>query len=114
MATTYTETTNISTTPPLRMVSWTLQTGENGQTYEGGYLADKSIQIFGTALTTFVLQGSNNGTDWATLSNPGGVAINATGGARIEQILQNTRYIRPSVTTGTDITFILMGRVGLI
>lgn len=61
--------------------------------------ADKSIQVAGTFNSASVaLQGSNDGTNYAPLNDPGGtvIGINAAG---IKAILENTLWIKP-VTTG--------------
>ena len=61
----------------------------------------RSAQIAGTfGSATIVIQGSNDGTNYATLTDPQGNAISKTTAA-IEQILENTRYIRPSTSGGT-------------
>lgn len=71
--------------------------------------SDKSVQIIGTfGGATVALQGSNDGATWATLSDPQGNAISKTSAA-LEQVLEHTRYIRPSTSggTGTDVDVIV-------
>lgn len=61
--------------------------------------ADRSVQVVGTFDTaTLTMQGSNDGTNWATLTDPQGnaIAMTVTG---LEQILENTRFIRPLVSS---------------
>lgn len=63
--------------------------------------ADRSVQFdatFGT--TTFALQGSNDGTNYVSLTDPQGNAIemSATG---LEQIQEFTRMIRPIAPSGS-------------
>lgn len=67
--------------------------------------ADRSIQITGTfgAGGTLLIQGSNNGSDWATLTDPQGNALSVTA-AKIEQVMELTRYIRPLVSAGDGST----------
>ena len=61
--------------------------------------ADMSVQVVGTFDTaTLTMQGSNDGTNWAPLTDPQGNAIAMTV-AGIEQILEKTRYIRPLVSS---------------
>lgn len=63
--------------------------------------ADRSVQITGTfGSATILLQGSNDGTNYATLTDPQGNVISKTSAA-IEQIEELTRYIKPSTSGGT-------------
>jgi len=75
--------------------------------------ADRSVQITGTfGDNTVVLQGSNDGTNYVTLSDPQGNAISKTT-ASIEAVLEYTRMVRPAFTatgTGTSIVVTLMVR----
>ncbi len=60
--------------------------------------ADKSVQVIGTFGTgTLAIQGGNDGTNWATLTDPQGNALSFTAEA-VEQISEVTRYIRAIVT----------------
>lgn len=65
----------------------------------------RSIQFTGTFGVggTIILQGSNDGTNYATLTDPQGNAISKTA-AGIEQIEEVTRYIRPLVSAGDGTT----------
>lgn len=72
--------------------------------FEGPEWADRSVQIVGTFNGgTVVMEGSNDGTNWATLTDPQGNAISKTA-AGIEQIEEVTRYMRPKVSAGTGLT----------
>lgn len=63
----------------------------------GGY--DRSVQIAGTFDgATVTLQGSNDGSNWATLTDPQGNGIAVTA-ATIEAVTELTRYVR-AITTG--------------
>lgn len=92
--------------------TWTpLLTTDTGSAESCGRLSDRSIQVIGTlgAGGSINVQGSNDGTTWATLSDPAGVAL-ATMGVGIEEILENTLFVRPVVVGGdgtTSITVIL-------
>lgn len=73
--------------------------------------ADRSVQVFGTfGGGTVVIEGSNDGTNWETLTDPQGNALSITA-RRIEQIQELTAFIRPRITAGTgvnlEITFLL-------
>lgn len=74
---------------------------------------DRSVQITGTfGDNTVVLQGSNDGTNWVTLSDPQGNAISKTAAA-IEAVLEYTRMVRPTCTatgTGTDLVVTMIVR----
>lgn len=76
--------------------------------------ADRSVQISGTFNSaTVVMQGSNDGTNWFSLTDPQGNAISKTS-ASIEQIEELTRYIRPSSSGGssssTNVLLLLKGQ----
>lgn len=63
--------------------------------------ADKCVQIDGTfGSATVVIQGSNDGSKWFTLTDPQGNAISKTSAA-LEQIEEVPLYIRPSISGGT-------------
>jgi hypothetical protein len=62
--------------------------------------ADRSVQISGTfGGATIVWEGSNDGTNYITLTDPQGNAISKTA-ASIEGVLEITRYARPRITGG--------------
>lgn len=70
-----------------------------------------AFQVTGTfGGATVVLQGSNDGSNWATLSDPQGDAISLTG-AGIFEFSTSVAYIRPAASGGTgqdvDVTIIL-------
>ena len=75
--------------------------------------SDMCVQVVGTFDTaTLTMQGSNDGTNWATLTDPQGNDIAFTS-AGIEQILEKTRFVRPlvsSVGAGTDLDVYLYVR----
>lgn len=83
-----------------------LRAGETGDTVEIGSFSDKSvhIEITGTAGTT-VLQGSNSGTDYQTLTDQNDNNLSFTTN-KIEAIAQNTRLLRPSHSGGDGTTSI--------
>ena len=71
----------------------------DGESIELPDHADKSVQVVGTFNTaTIALQGSNDGTNWESLSDPQGNAIEMTT-TGLKQILENTRFVRPLVTS---------------
>jgi len=84
-----------------------LLTAENGDAASLAKWATKSIQVSGTvgAGGSVNVQGSNDGTNWATLDESTGDAL-STMGVGIKDILQNTQFIRPSVVGGDGTTAI--------
>jgi hypothetical protein len=63
--------------------------------------ADKSVQVAGTfGSATAILEGSNDGTNFSGLRSPDSVAISLTA-TGLKQVLENTRYVRPSMSGGT-------------
>lgn len=84
------------------VIVWTPLTAANnvGDAIEMGGSSDRSVQIEGTPNgATVILQGSNDGTNWKTLTDPQGNAI-STATSLIEQIMELTRYVRPSSSGG--------------
>jgi hypothetical protein len=75
--------------------------------------ADRSVQITGTFDgTTVKIQGSNNLTDFVSLTDPQGNVIEKTSAA-LEQVMENTLGIRPVLTgagASTDIVVTLIAR----
>lgn len=94
---------------------WTgLLNGDSGNPLEHADFGDRCVQITGTfgAGGTIVIEGSNDGTNYVTLTDPQGNAISKTAAA-IEAISENTRYVRPRVTAGdgsTDLAVTLFAR----
>lgn len=73
-----------------------------------------SVQVTGTPGTngTLLIEGSNDGTNYATLSDPQGNALSFTS-AKIEEVLEAVRYIRPKISNGdgsTSLTCTLLVR----
>lgn len=86
------------------VVTWTPLTNANtvGSSFEVRAGKVQSVQIAGTFdSATVILEGSNDGTNWASLADPQGTAISKTSAA-IEQILEHTRYIRPNSSGGSS------------
>ena len=81
--------------------TWTLDTGDQGAPIEMVMASEKSVQVTGTfSGSTAVIQGSNDGSTWVTLTDPQGTALSFTSGG-LEAIQEHTRYVRPSVSAGT-------------
>ncbi len=96
------------------IITWTpLTTGDDGTGVTRSSAADRTVQVIGTAAgATLTFQGSNDGTNWATLHDPQGndLAFTATG---IKAISEATYYVRPLVAggAGTSLTCILFAKV---
>lgn len=87
-------------------LSWpTLANGDDGTPVEKPDYTDRSAQVVGTfgAAGTVVIEGSNDGTNYATLNDAQGNPISLTAAA-IKQIVELTRYVRPRVTGGDGTT----------
>ncbi len=107
----------------VQYVTWAaLANGDTGQPLESAKLSDKTAQVFGTfgAGGSITLQGSNDpralsapgSAVWVDLTDTTETALTFTG-ANGAQILQNYRFIRPSVTAGdgtTALTVILCSK----
>lgn len=77
--------------------------------------ADRTVQLSGTLGTggAVTMQGSQDGTNWGTLTDPAGNAIVLNAIGALAQISEATRYTRPSVTAGngtTDLVVTLTSR----
>lgn len=103
----------------VRIVTWTplTQTGSDvGEAFQMPGWGDRSVQVFGTfgVAGNCRIQGSMDGTNWGTLTDPQGNALDFTA-AKIEAITERVRYIRPSITLGdgtTSLTVMLLAANG--
>jgi hypothetical protein len=92
-----------------------LANGDDGTAIELSGSADRSVQVFGTFGTggNLKIEGSMDGSTWATLNDPASNALDIAT-AKIETVLELTRYIRPRVSAGDGSTslscFILFKR----
>lgn len=99
------------------LVTWTglLQTSsDTGEPYEAGDFADATVQFGGTFTGggTVVLEGSNDGVTYTTMTDPQGNNLQYTA-AGLELIAEKPRYIRPRITAGgasTSISVLLYVR----
>lgn len=85
---------------------WTgLLNTDDGVPLEQPSSNDRSVQVTGTFGSggTVVIEGSNDGTNYQTLTDPQGNALSVTA-ARLKQISELTRFIRPRVTGGDGTT----------
>lgn len=97
------------------LLSWALTTANtDGAPMEWTQWADRCFQAVGTwGGATLTIQGSNDGTNWFTLSNAAGATaatFTADGG---KAIIELPRYVRPNLTTpgtGATVTVSLLAR----
>src|SRR5258707_8137370 len=85
------------------VTAWTplAAAGDVGQPLQRTDLADRSVQVTGTfAGATIVLEVSNDGANYFTLSNPAGAALSFTA-AGLMQVNQPSAWLRPRLTPGT-------------
>ena len=101
------------------LYTWVMTNADNGLPVSVPGAADKSVQNVGTwGGATVVMQGSNDGTTWFELNAVQNftTAISSTADATpgIQQIGENTVYVRPvsSGGTGTSVTVYLLARNG--
>lgn len=90
----------------------TMANNDTGSPMKHPKHADVTIHILGTFdSSTVVWQGSNDGSNWVTLTDPQGNSISKTAAA-IETVSECPLYCRPSVTGGasTSITVIALAR----
>lgn len=91
------------------VVSWTplTNTNQDGQAFEMPGSADRSVQVLGTfgAAGSINFEGSNEATPttWAILNDPSSAALTFTA-AKIEAVLEMTRWVRPKITAGDGTT----------
>lgn len=96
------------------VVQWaTMGNGDVGTPIELPMHADRAVQVVGTFGVggTCTIEGTLDGTNYAVLNDPQGNALAITA-AKIEQILETTLKIRPSVagdgTTSLTVTMLLL------
>lgn len=110
-----TETRNTFLGNEVKFVSWgPLANGDSGLPFGNPGFADRAVQIQGTfgAGGTVVIEGSNDGINYITLTDPQGVALSKIAAA-IRGITEITKLIRPRVSAGdgtTSITVTLLAR----
>jgi hypothetical protein len=111
----FTETRDQTVGNDAHFATWSpLLNGDSGAPFPIPGFADRSVQVVGTfgAGGTVLIEGSNDGTNYATLKDPQGVALSITA-ASINEILQIVKFIRPRVSAGdgtTSLTVILLAR----
>lgn len=88
------------------VITWAnLSSGDDGVPLEMPGSADRSVQVTGNFGSggNLRVEGSNDGSNWNTLTDPQGNDINITA-SKIEQVMEVVRYMRPRVTAGTSVS----------
>jgi hypothetical protein len=101
--------------PQYISVSWTgLLNTDTGSGFDAEDMADRTVQVFGTFSTggAMTFQGSNDGTNWFTLTDTVGAAIvlTAAGG---KVVAEAPRFVRPNITAGdgsTNLSVLMVAR----
>lgn len=96
------------------IVTWPgMAASDTGAPFVLAQYADRSVQVAGTFDgATLALQGSNDGVNWAVLTDPQGNDLNITS-SKIEMIAEVTLYVRPISTGGgasSSLTVTLLGK----
>lgn len=99
----------------IHIIAWlNLANGDTGSPFEGFAWPDKSVQVVGTFGTggNCQIQGANMASSlvYAALNDPQGNVLDITT-AKIETLLENTYWTRPSITAGdvaTDLSVYLV------
>lgn len=92
------------------LIKWEgLANGDTGAPFPCPHLADETIQVLGTFGVggNCRIEGSNflDTPTYATLNDPQGSALDFSS-AKVEQILENTYWVRPNVTAGDGTTLL--------
>jgi len=89
-----------------RVVTWgPLANGDSGEPAGFPGYSDQSIQVIGTfgAAGNVKIEGSNDGVNYVTLSDPQGSALDVAT-AKIKSVSEVARWIRPRVSAGDGTT----------
>lgn len=92
------------------VISWSnLSASDTGEVIEMSGRGDRSVQFSGT-FGSISLEGSNDGINWAVLTDPSGTALTATA-ATLKQVMECARYMRPKCNSGSGLNCILFMRL---
>lgn len=98
--------TSFTNTSKAFVTTWhDLAVGDDGTPVQFAQFADRTLQFFGTFGVggTARVEGSNDGVNWAPLSDTQGNTLDATG-PRIKLAVESPAYIRPRITAGDGTT----------
>jgi len=97
---------DISPTSRVQLATWSgLLNTDTGAPLDWTEYADRCFQVTGTfgAAGSCTIQGSNDGVNWAPLTDPQGNNLAFTA-QKIEQAMELPRFVRPNVTAGDGTT----------
>lgn len=97
----------------LEIAWYGLEDEDVGLPVEAPYWPKKSIQMIGDG-TSVLVEGSNDGATWDTLTDGNGNALTALGEGEISNIGENTKQVRVTVTGGVDNTIIIIAAIGQV
>ena len=94
------------------VATWaSLAVGDDGGALPFSQYTDRSVQVFGVFDgATLRIEGSNDGANWATLTDPQGNDLLITS-SKIEMVTEASAYLRPFVVGGgasTDLTVCML------
>ena len=96
----------------VQVCTWTgLLNGDTGSPIQASEMSEKTWHAFGTFGTggTVTIQGSNDGTNWASISTKQGtVPMTLTSTTAINTSQDRPVWVRPSVTAGDGTTSLTM------
>ncbi len=113
----YATNTTVHSSPSMGGVNWLLLTTTNadGQALRVDDKRDRSVSVSGTFGVggTLVIQGSNDGVNWYTLSDLQGSALSFTA-AGLKGVAESPVWIRPFIsggdgTTSLDVYYVAKG-----
>lgn len=103
--------------PGVMRATWDALTtnGDVGQVLDAVGWADKTVHVSGNYGTGGepLIEGSNDGTNFATLDDPVGDPLTFTTGTNVKVVLENPLNIRPRLSAGTGtiaIAVIIVGK----
>lgn len=84
-----------------KLIKWEgLLNTDTGDVYEFTHFADRTVQVTGTFDGAVTIQGSNDGTNYATLNDVFGIPLSFTA-AGLRAIAECPKYVKPVVAAGT-------------
>lgn len=101
-----TVTTDLTGDGSVAMFAWTLTTADpTGSGVQWVEWSDRTFVATGTfGSGTVTLQGSNDGTNWVTLSDAAGGTDATATADKAMTVVELTRYVRPNLTGSTAAT----------
>lgn len=104
MATIDLTSTDRNSVPGVVLYKWeALGNADDGEPVGVGYAADITAQAVGTfSSATVVLEGSNDGTNWTTLTVRGGTTAIGLTSAGLKTLNEMPAFIRPKTSGGSE------------